>query len=244
MFPARIVEAVDVFEEGDLDLAAGLPVPSPDQFGLQRLEEAFDGGIVVTVAFPAHRHLEPVLAQQLLIVVGTVLRPAIRVMNAAWWWPSDRDGHVQSPQSQILLHAVADRPAHHAPREKVNDHGQIDPTLPRPDIGDVARPLLVRPARGKVLLQEIRRDVEGVVAVGGALELPAADDLDAVLAHQSAHTALADADAQLIQLLGHARPAVAAQAQPVLIADMGEKHHVTPLAMRRGPVLPGMEPAL
>lgn len=26
MFPARIVEAVDVFEEGDFDLTAGLPV--------------------------------------------------------------------------------------------------------------------------------------------------------------------------------------------------------------------------
>jgi len=32
------------------------------------------------------------------------------------------------------------------------------------------------------LLQEIRRDVEGVIAVGGALEFAAADDLDAVLA--------------------------------------------------------------
>lgn len=64
MFPARVVEAVDVFEEGDFDLAAGLPVAAPDQFGLQRLEEAFDCGIVVTVAFPTHRHLEPVLAQQ------------------------------------------------------------------------------------------------------------------------------------------------------------------------------------
>ena len=48
MFPARVVEAVDVFEEGDFDLAAGLPVAAPDQFGLQRLEEAFDCGIVVT----------------------------------------------------------------------------------------------------------------------------------------------------------------------------------------------------
>ena len=35
MFPARIVEAVDVFEEGDLDLATGLPVAAPDEFSLQ-----------------------------------------------------------------------------------------------------------------------------------------------------------------------------------------------------------------
>ena len=30
----------------------------------------------------------------------------------------------------------------------------------------------------------------------------------------------------------------------MLIADMGEEHHVAPLAMRRGPMLPRMEPAL
>ena len=54
MFTSRVVEAVDVFEEGDLDLATGLPVVPPYQFGFQRLEEAFDGGIVVSVAFPAH----------------------------------------------------------------------------------------------------------------------------------------------------------------------------------------------
>ena len=45
MFPARVVEAVYVFEEGDFDLATGLPVAAPDQFGLQRFEEAFDGGV-------------------------------------------------------------------------------------------------------------------------------------------------------------------------------------------------------
>ena len=83
MLPAWVIEAVDVFEEGDLDFATGLPVATPDQFGLQRFEEAFDGGIVKASALAAHRHLEPVLAQQLLIIVGTVLRAAVRVMNAA-----------------------------------------------------------------------------------------------------------------------------------------------------------------
>jgi len=60
----------------------------------------------------------------------------------------------------------------------------------------------------------------------------------------AAHPALADTDAQLVQFLGHAGPTITAQAQAVLIADMGEEHHVAPLAMRRGPVLPGMEPTL
>lgn len=221
-----------------------MPVATPDQFGLERFEEAFDGGIVVAVAFPAHRRFEAVLAQLLLVTVGTVLRSSIRVMNTAWWRVSDGDGHVQRPPSQILLHAVADRPAKDTARKQINDYSQIDPALPRPDIGDVVGPLLVLPARCEILLQEIRRDVEGVIAVGRALEHSASDDLDAVLAHQTTHSALADTDAQLVQLLGHPLSSVAAQAQPALIADMGEEHNVTPLAMRRGPVLPSMEPAL
>ena len=36
MFPTRIAEAVDVFEEGDFGLATGVPVSAPDQFCLQR----------------------------------------------------------------------------------------------------------------------------------------------------------------------------------------------------------------
>lgn len=68
MFASRVVEAVDVFEEGDLDLATGLPVAAPDEFGLQRFEEAFDGGIGVAIALAAHRNLELLLSQQLLIV--------------------------------------------------------------------------------------------------------------------------------------------------------------------------------
>ena len=38
MSAAGIREAVDVFEEGDLYLTAGVPVVAPDQFGFQRFE--------------------------------------------------------------------------------------------------------------------------------------------------------------------------------------------------------------
>ena len=216
MFAARVVEAVDVFEEGYFDLTAGLPVATPDQFGFERLEEAFDSGIVVAIALATHRHLEPVLAQQLLIVVSAVLRPAIRVMNAPLWWPSDRDGHVQRPQGQILLHAVADGPTDDAPREKVNDHGKINPSLLRPDIGDVARLLpgnglpanherafLVGLARRKVLLQEIWRDVECVVAVRSRLEFMGSDHTNRVLPPQTPHPSVPDMQAQLVQLFSH-----------------------------------------
>lgn len=82
-----------------------------------------------------------------------------------------------------------------------------------------------------------------MIAVSGALELAAADDPDAILAHKPPDTPLSDTNAQLVQLFGHPWSTVAAQAQAVLIADMGEEHHVAPLAIRRGPVLPGMKSA-
>jgi len=68
-----------------------------------RVVEAFDSGIGIAIALAAPRYLEAVLAQELLVVVGTILRPAIRRMRAAWWGPLDRDGPVQ------VVHAVADR---------------------------------------------------------------------------------------------------------------------------------------
>jgi hypothetical protein len=45
VFSAWVVEAVDILEESNFDLSAGVPVATPDQFGLERFEEAFDGRI-------------------------------------------------------------------------------------------------------------------------------------------------------------------------------------------------------
>ena len=49
MPPAGIVEAVDVFEQGNLGLPPCLPFPPPDQLGFQRFEEALDHGVVKAI---------------------------------------------------------------------------------------------------------------------------------------------------------------------------------------------------
>lgn len=38
---------MDVFKESDLNVATGLPIAAPDEFGLDGFEEGFDGGIEV-----------------------------------------------------------------------------------------------------------------------------------------------------------------------------------------------------
>jgi len=47
VFAARVVEAVDVFEEGDFDVPAGLPVSAPDQFGLEGLKKLSTAALAV-----------------------------------------------------------------------------------------------------------------------------------------------------------------------------------------------------
>ena len=109
MFSAGVVKAADVIEQGDFGLAPGLPIAAPDQFGLH-LEEAFDGRIVVAIALAAHQGRQGVLAQKLQIRLRAVLRALVRGVNAAWG-SAEPDRHVSRPQSQILLHPAADRPA-------------------------------------------------------------------------------------------------------------------------------------
>lgn len=64
---------------------------------------------LVVTALPTHPHghLEAVLAQQLPIIVRTVLRPPIRMVNAAFRRLPERDGHLQRPDREVAFHAIA-----------------------------------------------------------------------------------------------------------------------------------------
>ncbi len=81
---ARIVEAIDVLEDGQFCISACVPWPPPDQLCLDGFEERLKSRIILAIALVAHRHLKAVLAQDLLVIAETVLRSAIRVMNAAF----------------------------------------------------------------------------------------------------------------------------------------------------------------
>ena len=83
----------------------------PDQFSFDGLKERLDRRIVIAIAFARHRYLEPMLAQDFLIVMRTVLRPAIRVVDAASGRCSERNGHFQRTDRQVPFHPIVDRPA-------------------------------------------------------------------------------------------------------------------------------------
>lgn len=54
-----ITKAVDILEDRLFDLSARRPWSVPDQLGVGGLEECLDRGVVVAIAFTAHRHSKP-----------------------------------------------------------------------------------------------------------------------------------------------------------------------------------------
>src|SRR6056297_3915410 len=183
------------------------------------------------------------LAQDFLIVVGTVLAAAVRVMDATLRWSPQRNSHVQRADRKVTLHAIADGPADHPPGMQIEDDRQIQPALLGPDIADVTRPFPVRAGCREVPVQQVRCDVEAVVAVRGRLELPVPSNRNAVITHQASDAAVADWQAQLFQFLGHAWPAIAAERQGELFTDMSQYNHVLALALAEGAASEGPIPS-
>ena len=105
-------------------------------------------------------------------------------MDAALRWSPQRNSHVQRPDGKVMLHPVAAGPADRPPGMQVENDRQTQPVLLGPDIADVTRPFPVPTGCQGVPVQQVRCDVEAVVAVRGRLELPAAsiheDHMEAV----------------------------------------------------------------
>ena len=60
---------INVLEDCQFRVSSRVSLPAPDQLCLNGLEEGLDCRVVVTVSLGAHRYLEAVLTQELLIVV-------------------------------------------------------------------------------------------------------------------------------------------------------------------------------
>ena len=115
MTPSRVVEAVDVLKQGQITLASGVARLPPNQFGFQRFEEGLDDGFTIVVSLTAHRDLEAVLFQQLLVIVRAILASTVPMMDTAFGWLAQINRHLQGTHCQIFLQPVADGPADDEP---------------------------------------------------------------------------------------------------------------------------------
>lgn len=75
---------------------------------------------------------------------------------------------------------------------------------------DITCPFLVRPGRRDILIEQVGRDIEGMIAVGGALVFPCSYGTNTVLFHQPADPPLADRQAQFLKFRRHAGTPIAA----------------------------------
>src|SRR3954469_23379168 len=97
------------------------------------------------------------------------------------------------------MQPIAGGPANDPACEQVDNDGEIQPAFAGPDIGDVGTPLLVGRGCGEVLIEQVRRDWPGVMAVRGPLEPPLLLSLKAVVAHQASRPAATGPEAGVLQ---------------------------------------------
>jgi hypothetical protein len=165
---------------------------------------------VPAIASTAYRTAHAVALKQVLEVTTAILAATVTVEDQARLRKAAKPRHTQRIRHQLRAHVRLHRPAHHLTAEQVENDGQIQPTLVRPDVRDVRSPDLVGTRGREVSLQQVRCDRQPVVAIGRDLEPAFGLRLDAVQLHEPLDTILADTNALGQQLLPHARPAVLA----------------------------------
>ena len=125
-------------------------------------------------------------------------------MNAAHGWRK-ATGCIQRADCQPLgnccaftygqripLHVITERPADDAAGVQIKDDGQIQPAFTGPDVAYITGPFWVRAIRSEVLIQQVGRDVERAIAIRRRRVFMGPDDLDVILAHQTAYAPVSD----------------------------------------------------
>jgi hypothetical protein len=159
------------------------------------------------------------------------------------WRLAAPDGHLQGVDDELGAHVIADRPAHHHPAERLEDHRQVDLAIAGRVFGDVHHPQAVRLDRIEGPVDEVRRRLGGRVASGAAPPAPPVDALHAGLAHQPFHPLAATADTLAQAQLGvHPRRPVAPPAHAVDVDDGVGQVGVVEIPIRDRLGLPGVEP--
>ena len=241
----RVIEPVDISGHGVFGLLAELPCNCPDQLCLDGLEVRLHHRVVVAVAAPTHRDRDAPSAEQRLIVYRAVLRPTVGMMDQSRRGVAGHQSTAQGFDREISLQAVTRRPANDAPREEVENDGEVEPALCRPDVGDVRPPFPVWAVRREVLRHQIGGDRPGMFAVRRALEALLLPRGQLVLSHQARRAMTPDLVPIIDEVAVHAGTAVGAVRKCEGRSDMRQIDHVLLLLTTTGgALLPGEEPAL
>jgi hypothetical protein len=161
-----VIEHLDVEVYTPLRLLVGSVVITANSFGLQLAEETLGRGIVPAVAATAHALPDPEKRQAVAEGAGGVLAAAIAVKDQLAAGAAMGDGHVESLQDQFRPHVVGHRPTDDLARKEVEDRADVEPPFVGRNVGDVGDPLLVRPRRREITVQEVLGHGQSVVRIG------------------------------------------------------------------------------
>ena len=95
---------------------------------LDGLEEGIDNEIVIAVTLATNRLLGSAFVQDFPVVMRAVLAAPVAVEQVAAWQGLQGNCNLLLPDSQITLHAFADRPTFDAVGMQIQDHRQISAT--------------------------------------------------------------------------------------------------------------------
>ena len=135
-----IIEDLNVLEDIPCRVFTGDVVPRVHEFTLERPEEALHTGVVPAVPSPRHAGGDAVSGEQQLVTRGGILAAAIRMVQEPSPWVPVRQRHGEGLLGQLHGQSVAPRPADHGARVEVEHHGEVEPALRGPDVGDVPGP--------------------------------------------------------------------------------------------------------
>jgi hypothetical protein len=130
------------------------------------------------------------------------LRASVAVGDQAALWLAQTGGHLECVHHKLRSQVGGELPTDDHAAVEVEYEGEVDEAVPGPEVGDVGDPLLVRPPRREVALQEVARPLErGLVRDRRPALLAAADSFEALGAYQSGDPVAADLDITTLELL-------------------------------------------
>jgi len=216
-----VIKHLDEVEDGEAGLVSSLEGAPIDQFLFEGAPERFHGGVVVTVAFPAHGRECMAAGQSVTEITTGILAATVGVEDQLGSRLAVSQSHIPSREDELGVDVLAHGPADDAATEAVHNAGQVEPAFLCVDVSDVADPDLVGCGGGRQVGQAIGSNGMVMVAVSGADPEAAFDPpTEAFLAHEAGNAIATMRMAGLAQLRLNARAAVSLSAVPMDLEDL------------------------
>ena len=129
MEPVGVIGAFDVGEYISFCRISGVVHAVMNAFSFQSMEEAFHRRSIPTITFPAHGRKDVRGGQVLTIGLSSVLNASIRMVQKPSCGTLPFKSHRQRIHGNFRVKCVAHRPANNLPGIRVEDRGQVEPTL-------------------------------------------------------------------------------------------------------------------